>query len=191
MLARSALCVLFLAASASWSRGETISVFSSNEVRAEALKDRLRTYRTALKDGGEPARKLSADVAEAFKGTSDWATSTEAYYARKNGLLKRAAAVEARVDETISGNSPESAAAVSKTLDAVTKTADLLRSDFEFYEKLPRLAATDQRPAALAAMRVLGQTGDFPAALAYFQQKAPDRAPYAAMPAEAAASRPR
>lgn len=159
-----------------------ISVFAANEVRSASLKDRLRRVRTALKDGTEGARRHSAAITEAFKGTDDWAPATESYYARKGDLVARAAALEVKLDAMIARNAPERSDEVTKALDDAHKTGDVLRSDYEFYMKLPKLADGPQRPAAQAAMRLLAQTGNYPVALAYYLDKTPNRPPFAPLP---------
>lgn len=159
-----------------------ISVFAANEVRAAGIKDRLHGVRFTLKDGADGARKHSKAVAEAFQDTDDWAHATEAYYARKTELVARAAKLENTLDALVSRNVPERAEEVTEALDALVKGADTLRSDYEFYMKLPVLADGPQRQAAQAAMRLLGQTGDYPVTFAYFLSKTPKRPPYAPLP---------
>ena len=158
------------------------SPFAGNEVGAASVKDRLRSIRTTLKDGSEGARRLSTAIADAFKDTGDWAPATEAYYARKNELATRATALEEELDAVIAGNSPERSEAVNKSLDKVAKKDAVLRSDYEFYMKLPKLAAGPHRRAAQAAMRLLAQTNDYPVSLAFFLDKTPNRAPFAPLP---------
>lgn len=177
---RLTLALAFFGA-ASPSRGE-ISVFAANEVRAAREKDRLRGIQTTLKDGSEGARRLSLSVTEAFRNTEDWAPAAEAFFARKNELAARAAALEVRFDAAIARNAPERKEAVTKALEPVSRTAAVLYSDYEFYMKLPQLAAGPQRQAAQAAMRLLGQTGDYPVSLAYFLDKTPRRPPFAPLP---------
>lgn len=159
-----------------------VSVFASNELRAAGLKDGLRHVIATLTDGGDGARAHSAAVTEAFKGVPDWAPATEAFYARKGDLAARAAALDAKVDAVIARNSPERADETAKALEEVSRKEAVLRSDFEFYMKLPKLAGGPQRSAAQAAMRLLGQTGDYPVSLAYFLDKTPDRPPFAPLP---------
>lgn len=159
-----------------------VSAFAANEVRAAALKDRLRSVKATLTDGTQGARRHSTAITEAFKETTDWAPATEAYYARKTDLLARAAALDSKLDGAIGPNTPEHAEDLTKTLDAVDKIGNVLRSDYEFYMKLPQLAAGPQRQAAQAAMRLLGQTGDYPLSLAYFLDKTPRRPPFAPLP---------
>lgn len=159
-----------------------ISAFAANEVRAAAVKDRLRGVQTTLKDGSEGAKKHSLAVAEAFKGTDDWAPAAEAYYSRKKELVARAAKLEVRLDVVVSRNAPERADDVTAALDPMVKLADVLRSDYEFYMKLPKLAQGPQRQAAQAAMRLLASTGDYPLSLAYFLDKTPTRPPFAPLP---------
>lgn len=159
-----------------------VSLFAANEVRVAGAKDRLRAVRLTLTDGTEGARKHSTAITEAFKETDDWAPAVEAYYARKSDLVKRAAALDAKLDAVIVRNSPERAEDTTKALDALVKVADTLRSDYEFYMKLPRLAEGPQRRAAQAAMRLLAQTGDYPVSLAYFLDRTPHRPPFAPLP---------
>jgi len=159
-----------------------ISDFAANEVRAAGVKDRLHAVSFTLKDGSDGARKLSATITDAFKGTDDWAPATEAYYARRTELAARAAKLEGKLDAVISRNVPERSDDVTEALGAIVKSADGLRSDYEFYMKLPRLADGPQRQAAQAAMRLLGQTGDYPVAFAYFLSKTPNRPPFAPLP---------
>jgi hypothetical protein len=159
-----------------------VSVFAANEVRAASVKDRLRLVKATLKDGSEGARRHSTAITEAFKDTADWAPATEAYYARKIDLVARAAALEAKLDASIARNAPERAEDAAKELDALCKFGDVLRSDYEFYMKLPGLADGPQRQAAQAAMRLLGQTGDYPVSFAYFLDKTPNRPPFAPLP---------
>jgi hypothetical protein len=159
-----------------------VSIFAANEVRAASLKDRLRIVKMTLKDGTEAARRHSTAITEAFKDTEDWAPATEAYYARKTDLVARAAALDGQLDVVIAKNAPERADETTKALDEVVKKGDVLRSDYEFYMMLPRLAAGPQRRAAQAAMRLLGHTGDYPVSLAYFLDKTPHRPPFAPLP---------
>lgn len=159
-----------------------VSVFAANEVRAASVKDRLRGIKAALTDGTEGTRRLSAAITDAFKETADWAPATEAFYARKSDLAARAAALEAKLDASIARNAPERAEDAAKELDALCKFGDVLRSDYEFYMKLPKLADGPQRQAAQAAMRLLGQTGDYPVSLAFFLDKTPNRPPFAPLP---------
>jgi hypothetical protein len=159
-----------------------VSIFAGNEVRAAALKDRFRIVRTSLKDGTEGSRRLSAAISEAFKETGDWAPAVEAFYARKSDLVARAAALDAQLDAVIAANSPERVEEVTKALDDVCRKGDVLRSDYEFYMKLPQLAGGPQRQASQAAMRLLGHTGDYPVSLAYFLNKTPHRPPFAPLP---------
>lgn len=159
-----------------------VSEFAANEVRAAAVKDRLHGVQVTLKDGSEGAKKHSVAVTEAFKGTDDWAPAAESYFLRKKDLVARAAKLEARLDAAISRNAPERAEDVTAALDPVVKLADVLRSDYEFYMKLPKLAEGPQRLAAQASMRLLAQTGDYPLSLAYFLDKTPTRPPFAPLP---------
>lgn len=159
-----------------------VSVFAANEIRAAGVKDHLWSIKATLKDGTEGTRRHSAAITDAFKETDDWAPSTEAYYARKSGLVERAAALEARLDAVISRNSPERAEDATRALDEICKKDAVLRSDYEFYMKLPRLADGPQRRAAQAAMRLLAQTGDYPVSFAYFLSKTPNRPPFAPLP---------
>lgn len=182
MTPRPVLLLAALLACAQASFAEEASVFASNEMRAAGVKDRLRHVKATLKDGSDGARDLSEAVTAAFQGVSDWATATESYYARKGDLAARAAALEARFDAVIARNTPEKAEETAKALDAVCKLENTLRSDFEFYMKLPALAGGPQRPAAQAAMRLLGKTGDYPVTLAYFLDKTPNRPPFAPLP---------
>jgi hypothetical protein len=170
---------LFAAASPGF--GE-VSQFAANEVRAAREKDRLRDISTTLKSGGEGARRLSLAVTEAFRNTEDWAPAAETFFARKNELAARAAVLETQLDAAIARNAPERKEAVTKALDQVCRTANVLYSDYEFYMRLPKLAAGPQRQAAQAAMRLLGQTGDYPVSLAYFLDKTPRRPPFAPLP---------
>ena len=96
---------LALLAAASPCFAETSS-FAANEVRSASAKDRLRGIRTTLKDGSDGAKRHSAAVTAAFKGTPDWAVATEAFYARKTDLVARAEALEARIDAAIGRNAP-------------------------------------------------------------------------------------
>lgn len=182
MSARIALA-LILAAAAVPGRAE-VSAFAANEVLSAGVKDRLRLIRSTLKDGTDGARRHSAAVTAAFKGAADWAAATEAYYARKTDLLARAEALDARFDALIARNAPERAEETAKRLEEAGKHESVLRSDFEFYMKLPKLADAPepQRQAAQAAMRLLGATGDYPVALAYFLDKTPNREPFAPLP---------
>lgn len=159
-----------------------VSIFAANELRVATVKDRLRVVRTTLKDGTEGARKLSTAITDAFKGETDWAPATEEYYARKGDLAARAAALDGKLDAVIASNTPERAEDVTKTLEDIFKKADVLRSDYEFYMKLPKLAEGPQRKASQAAMRLLGHTGDYPVSLAYFLDKTPNRPPFAPLP---------
>jgi hypothetical protein len=168
-----------------------VSIFASNEVRAASVKDRLRTVRTTLKDGTQSAKLLSLAISDAFRETRDWAPAAEEYYARKNDLAARAAALDAKIDAVMARNAPERAEDTTKALEEVCGPADVLRSDYEFYMKLPLLAADGQRAAAQAAMRLLGHTGNYPVALAYFLDKTPRRPPYAPLPAGVMAIRHR
>lgn len=181
MSARILLCAALLAAAPC--RAE-VSGFAANEVRSAAAKDRLRLIKATLKDGGEGARRHSKAITAAFKETEDWAAATEAYYARKTDLVARAEALETRFDDAIGRNAPEKAEDVSKALDEAAKHEAVLRSDYEFYMMLPKLADAPepQRQAAQAAMRLLGSTGDYPVALAYFLDKTPNRPPFAPLP---------
>jgi hypothetical protein len=158
------------------------SIFSSNELRAVSVRDRLQNVTTTLRDGSAGARRHSEAVSAAFKGTRDWAPAAETYYARKGDLVARANALEAKLDAAIARNSSEHTEDVTKALDSLSKFVDVLRSDFEFYMKLPTLADGPQRRAAQSAMRLLGQTGDYPVSLAYFLDKTPNRAPYEPLP---------
>lgn len=159
-----------------------ISAFAANELRTAAVKDRLRLVKSTLKDGTEGAKLHSNAVTAAFKDAPDWATATEAYYARKGDLVARAEALDARFDALIARNAPERAEEVAKSLDEACKHEAVLRSDYEFYMKLPKLAEGPQRHAAQAAMRLLGSTGDYPVSLAYFLDKTPNRPPFAPLP---------
>jgi hypothetical protein len=180
MRLRISLALALLGSSAPCSADQ--SVFAANEVRTANVKDRLRGIKAALKDGSEGAKRHSAAITEAFKDTGDWAVATEAYYARKGDLVARATALEARFDDLISRNAPERAEKVSKSLEEAGKHEAVLRSDYEFYMKLPKLAEGPQRHAAQAAMRLLGSTGDYPVSLAYFLDKTPNRPPFAPLP---------
>lgn len=180
MIARTFLLLALLGCAAS-ARAE-ISSFAANEMRVAGVKDRLRLILATLKDGGEGARRHSARITEAFNDTADWAPATEAYYGRKTALVARAAALDAKFDEAIGRNSPERSEQTEKALDAICRQETVLRSDYEFYMRLPKLAAGDQRQAAQAAMRLLAQTGDYPVTLAYFLDKTPNRAPFAPLP---------
>lgn len=154
------------------------SLFSVNELRTATAKDRLRAVRRELKDGSEGGKRHSAAVTAAFKGEADWAPATESYYSRKNDLVKRALALETEVDAAVKGNSPEKAPEVSEKLDEVLKRCDALRTDYEFYMALPRLAKGKEGPSARATMRLLSQTGDYHIALAYYLDKDPKRKPF-------------
>jgi hypothetical protein len=180
----SARLILSLALVAAATPGfSAVSGFASNEVRTAGAKDRLRGIKTTLKDGTEGAKRHSDAITAAFKDTGDWAVATEAYYARKSDLVARAEALETRFDDLIGRNAPERADEVTKALDEACKHEAVLRSDYEFYMKLPRLAeAPERRHAAQAAMRLLGSTGDYPVSLAYFLDKTPNRPPFAPLP---------
>lgn len=168
-------------ASATPARAE-VTMFTSNEMRAAGIKDRLRGVQASLKEGTPAAKRHSTAVTAAFKGTDDWAPAAEAFYARGADLIGRAAALETQVNEALLRNTPQRAAAVATTLDDIDKTARVLRSDHEFYVGLPRLAAGPQRAASQAAMRLLAQTGDYAVTLAYFLDKTPGRPPFAPLP---------
>lgn len=183
--------VLSLAAGAVSPAAAQVSIFASNEVRAASVKDRLRTVRTTLKDGSQPAKLLSLAISDAFRETRDWAPATEEYYARKNDLAARAAVLDAKIDAVMARNSSERAEETTNALEEVCRPADVLRSDYEFYMKLPLLAAEGQRSAAQAAMRLLGRTGNYPVSLAYFLDKTPRRPPFAPLPAGVMAIRHR
>jgi len=180
MNARLILSLALLAASAPCFAA--VSGFAANEVRTAGVKDRLRNIKTTLKDGTEGAKRHSTAITAAFKDTGDWAVATEAYYARKSDLVARAEALESRFDDLISRNAPERAEELGKALDEACKHEAVLRSDYEFYMKLPGLAEGPQRHAAQAAMRLLGSTGDYPVSLAYFLDKTPNRPPFAPLP---------
>lgn len=156
-----------------------VPLFTANEMRAARMKDQLRAVQTEFKDGTPPALRHSRAVAAAFKDAEEWAPDAETYYGRKNGLVERAAALEAQLEAAVVRNTPERAGEVARSLDGIDKKARVLRSDHEFYVGLPRLAAGPQRKAAQAAMRLLGQTGDYVVALAFFLDKTPQRAPFA------------
>ena len=179
-MVRSAAVSLALLACATSGYAQ-VSVFAANEVRAAGVKDRLRLVKATLVTVSEGARRHRPRSA-AFKDTADWAPATEAYYARKIDLVARAAALEAKFDAAIARNAPERAEDAAKELDALFKFGDVLRSDYEFYMKLPGLADGPQRQAAQAAMRLLGQTGDYPVSFAYFLDKTPNRPPFAPLP---------
>jgi hypothetical protein len=156
-----------------------VTLFAENEFRGVETKDQLRAVQTTLATGSEGAKKHAAAVSEAFKGTDDWAPAVESYFELKGALIKRAAALEGRLNGVIAQNAPERAEAVKAKLDAVCKVADVLRSDYEFYMRLPELTKGPQRRAAQAAMRLLSQTKDYPVAFAYFLGNTPGRPPFA------------
>jgi hypothetical protein len=168
-----------------------VSIFASNEVRAAAVKDRLREVKLTLEDGTDGARRLSVAITLAFKGEDDWAPVTEDFYARKRDLVARSAELERKLIAAIAQNSPERADDARKALEEIAAASDVLRSDFEFYMKLPQLANGPERRAALSAMRLLAQTGKYPLTLAYYLDKTPHRAPFAPMAPGATAVRPR
>ena len=173
------LCVLFGAAASSYGQ---VSLFGANELRAVGVKDRLSRVEDTLKDGGEGARRHSTALIGAFKDAEDWAPAVEDYYARKNELIARAAALKAKLETAVARNSPECADDVTKALDDIFKKEAVLRSDYEFYMRLPRLADGPQRSYAQAAMRLLGQTGDYRVSLAFFLSRTPNRPPFAPLP---------
>jgi len=168
-----------------------VSLFADNEVRAASVKDGLRELKVTLTEGTDGARRLTASVSEAFKGETDWAAATEDFYARKTDLLKRGADLDRALSAALAQNAPERAEDARKTIEDIAAKADVLRGDFEFYMKLPRLAGGSDRPAALSAMRLLSQTGKYPLTLAYFLNKTPGRAPFAPLSPAATAVRPR
>jgi hypothetical protein len=168
-----------------------VSVFASNEVRAAAVKDRLREVKTTLNEGTDGARKLSLAVAQAFKGEADWANATEDFYGRKGDLLARADELERKLLAALAQNSPERADDARKAIDGIAAKADVLNSDFQFYLRLPQLAGGAERKAALSAMRLLSQTGKYPLTLAYYLDKTPHRPPFAPLPPGATTVRPR
>lgn len=174
------LCLPLLCAAAPGSA--QVSGFAANEARALSAKDGLRGIRTTLKEGSPGALRHSAAISAAFKDTDYWAPAVETYYALKTDLVARAAALEAKLDAAIARNAPERAKDTTKALDELGKKVDVLRSDYEFYMKLPRLAAGPQRRAAQAAMCLLAQTGDYPVTLAYFLDKTPHRPPFSPLP---------
>jgi hypothetical protein len=188
---RRALLSALLIGAAAPGFGQGPSVFAGNEVRAAGMKDRLRDIKTSLKDGSEGARRLTAAITDAFKGADDWAPAVEDYYARKSGLAARAEALESKLDAALGLNSSDRSEESAKALDAVGGAADVLRADYEFYMKLPRLAEGPQRHAAQAAMRLLAATGDYPVALAFFIERTPRRPPFAPMAPGVTAIRPR
>lgn len=175
---RAALLVTALVGAALPARAEA-PVFTANEMRAARTKDLLRGVQNEFKDGTPAAGRHSRAVTAAFKGTDDWAPAAEAYYARRTDLVERAAALEVEVDAAVVRNTPQRAGDVAASLDALDKRVSVLRSDYELYAGLPRLAVGPQRKAAQAAMRLLGQTGDYAVTLAYFLDKTPQRAPFA------------
>lgn len=154
------------------------TMFTANEVRATAVKDRLREMRGTLKDGTPRGKALSAAVTAVFKGEDDWGPAVENYYALRKELLERAATVEARLDKAMTANTMEGAEGARDKAAAPLKDADILRSDYELYVGLPARAYGTDRKAALAAMRLLSQSGKYPMALAYFLSKAKDRRPF-------------
>lgn len=168
-----------------------VSVFAENEVRAASVKDRLREVKVTLTEGTDGARKLTAAVSQAFRGETDWAGATEDFYARKTDLLKRGAELDRALSSVLTQNSPERAEDVRKAIEGVSAKSDVLRADFEFYMRLPRLAAGSDRQAALSAMRLLSQTGKYPLTLAYYLNKTPGRAPFAPLSPGVTAVRPR
>jgi hypothetical protein len=186
----TALALAVMALSGSPARAQ-VSVFANNELRAASVKDRLREVKLTLGEGTDGARRLSAAVAQAFKGETDWAPATEDFYARKADLLGRADELERRLLAALAQNAPERADDVRKALDGLAAQSDVLRSDFQFYVRLPQLADGPERRAALSAMRLLAQTGKYPLTLAYYLDKTPQRAPFAPLPPGATTVRPR
>jgi hypothetical protein len=178
--AGAALLTLSLAAAPCSPAFGQVSAFAANEVRAASLKDRLRVVTGTLEEGTEGVRRHSRAVTDALEDADDWAPAVEAYYARRRELVARAAALGSRLDDAIARDSSDED--MTKTLDELLKKGDVLRSDYEFYMALPRLAAGPRRKAAQAAMRLLGHTGDYPVSLAFFLDKTAHRPPFAPLP---------
>lgn len=155
------------------------TAFTANEVRATTVKDQLRELRATLKDQNERGKKLTAATSEAFRETPDWGRAVESYYGLRKDLMARAADVESRIDKAMAANSTSQAEKVRDQTAEVLRQAELLRSDYELYARLPALAAGPQRKAAQASMRLLTQTGKYPMALAYYLDKSTDRRPFA------------
>jgi hypothetical protein len=159
------------------------SPFSQNEIRVASVKDELRVVRTTLKRGSENRKAFGAAVSRAFEGEPGQAKDAEDYDTLAAELEERALAVERRLDAAIARNTPENAESVAEATEALTKVARTLRSDFELYTRLPGRALGEERPAALATMRFLSQTGSFPMALAYYRSRLPERRPFTPLPA--------
>lgn len=177
------MAALTLAAGFPSSARAQSTIFTANEVRATKAKDYLRDIRATLKDGTEAGRKLTARTSDAFNDTPDWAKATENYYSLRRQLIARSGAIEARLDKNMAANTSLEAEKVRDLTDDLIKEAELLRSDYEFYVRLPALAAGPQRKAAQASMRLLSQTGKYPLALAYYLDKATDRRPFSPLSA--------
>jgi hypothetical protein len=175
---RSLAAALLLCAAAA-----AASPFSQNEIRVAAVKDELRVVRTTLRRGSENRKAFGAAVSRAFDGEPSQAKDAEDYDTLAAELEERAHAIERRLDAAISRNTPENAENVAEATDALVKVARTLRSDFEMYTRLPGRALTEERPAALATMRFLSQTGSFPMALAYYRSRLPERKPFNPLPA--------
>lgn len=165
-------------------------VFTSNEVRAAKLRDRLREARAAVADDTDAGKALTARTTEAFRGTDDWTKASESYYGLRRGLRARAAALEKELDAAMALNTSEQAEKAAKGVDAAAKKADVLLSDWEFYVRLPELADGPQRQVAQAAMRLLVQTKDYPMALAFYRSRTSDRRPFGPLSPPATAVRP-
>jgi hypothetical protein len=159
------------------------SMFGSNEARAAAMKDHFREMRTTLQTESAANRLLTIQTKDAFRNTADWAPAAEAYYALRRALLARSNVLEAKLDAVMASNTSEKADAVNSAIEPLYKKADVLRTDYEFYVRLPVLAAGPQREAAQASMRLLSQTEEYPIAFAYFLSKTSLPKPFSPMPA--------
>lgn len=155
------------------------SIFTANEIRAADMKDHLRRIRETFKDGSAPNRKITAQITQALSGSDDWRKTAEAYYALSRGLVARAAALESQLDSRMAANTTDEADKVRRATEDILKKCEVLRSDYEFYSRLPVLATGPDGKVAQAAMRLLAQTGEYPVALAYYLNRARDAGPFA------------
>lgn len=179
---RRAAAFLLLGALFAGSWPASASQFTVNETRAAALRDELRAIRAAFKPGGDTRRRLAARVVEAFRGEEDWGKASEAYDLAGNALADRAAALERRLDGAMAKNTPENSEKVMLDCDAVFEAGRTLRSDFEFYVRLPGFRGEKEQAAARATMRLLTQTGSYLMALSYFDSRLPGRPPFLPLP---------
>lgn len=171
MIKKSRFAVLAVLACAALAAARAASQdWTRVELRVNSLRGAVRSVREVLSDGSPGARRLARRAAAAFAQEADAREAARAYDARRKDLLARADELDRELDQAAAGNIPGEETKAGVAAERAGRGVDLLRADFEFYSRLPLLSGRD-REAGQAAMRLLGETGEYPETRAFLTNR--------------------